>query len=322
MGKLIKKGISLIITGLVLAIAVAGALGFYLYWARMQASKLPQKLPESCPAVVMDVANSSMHSVFVVFAGDMSNDYIYIIVLNTSSTGAPLPPQASVSAPINSYFSQLSSQDIARYTSSPTGFDMIFSGVLPTSSSYTLNNLTFAYVTQTPWYSQLQQNNYYAFQFIFTASPKTSAVYSFRLTAVGAYEILVIDAIRGYIINRTGYYTQNTADLKQVNTPVALNVPLYISNIYTIIVRQVIWYQQVVDQQTPYLWLDIGSYTASQPLAGYQPATYITLSNYFTSYKTDIIVVPGDVKGSSRALQVNGLPLYWVCRGYIAPVQR
>jgi len=252
----------------------------------------------------------------------MSNDYIYIIVLNTSSTGAPLPPQASVSAPINSYFSQLSSQDIARYTSSPTGFDMIFSGALPTSSSYTLNNLTFAYVAQTPWYSQLQQNNYYAFQFIFTASPKKSAVYSFRLQAVGAYEILVVDAVRGYVINRTGYYTSNTADLKQTNREVVLNAPLYVGNIYSIIIRQVIWYQNVVDRESPYLWLSVGSYTASQPLAGYQPATYTTLSNYFTSYKTDIIVVPGDVKGSSRALQVNGLPLYWVCRGYIAPVQR
>jgi hypothetical protein len=322
MGKLIKKGISPIIAGLVLAIVVAGALGFYLYWARTQASRLPMKPPESCPAVVMDVANSSMHSVFVVFAGDMSNDYIYIIVLNTSSTGAPLPPQAVVSSPINAYFNQLSPQDIAKLTSSPTGFDMIFSGALPTSSSYTLNNLTFAYVTQTPWYSQLQQNNYYAFQFTFTASPKKSAVYSFRLQAVGAYEILVIDAVRGYVINRTGYYTSNTADLKQANALVTLNVPMYTGNIYTIIVRQVIWYQQVVDRQTPYLWLDIGSYTASQPLAGYQPATYTTLSNYFTSYKTDIIAVPGDVKGSSRALQVNGLPLYWVCRGYIAPVQR
>jgi hypothetical protein len=322
MGKLIKKGISPIIAGLILAIVVAGALGFYLYWARTQASKLPQKPPESCPAVVMDVANSSMHSVFVAFTDDMTDDYIYIIVLNTSSTGAPIPPQAAVSAPINTYFSQLSAQDVARYTSSPTGFDMIFSSSLPTSSSYTLNNLTFAYVTQTPWYPQLQQNNYYAFQFTFTASPKTSAVYSFKLQAVGAYEILVVDAVRGYIINRTGYYTSNTADLKQVNTPIVLNVPLYTGNIYSIIIRQVIWYQNVVDQQSPYLWLDIGSYTASQPLAGYQLATYTILSSYFTSYKTDIIVVPGDAKGSSRALQINEFPLYWVCRGYIAPVQR
>jgi hypothetical protein len=270
----------------------------------------------------MDVANSSMHSVFVVFADDMSNDYIYIVVLNTSSTGAPPPPQAVVSSPINAYFNQLSPQDIAKLTSSPTGFDMIFSNALPTSSSYTLNNLTLVYITQTPWYPQLQQNNYYAFQFIFTASPKTSAVYSFKLQGVGAYEVLVVDAVRGYIVNRTGYYTSNTADLKQVNKPVVLNVPLYTGNIYSIIIRQVIWYQNVVDQQSPYLWLSIGSYTASQPLAGYQPATYTTLSSYFTSYKTDIIVVPGDAKGSSRALQINGFSLYWVCRGYIAPVQR
>jgi len=322
MGNVLRKGVSPIVAGLILAIVVAGALGFYLYWARTQASRLPMKPPESCPAVVMDVANSSMHSVFVAFAGDMSNDYIYIIVLNTSSAGAPLPPQAAVSAPINTQFSKLSAQDVARLTSSPTGFDMIFSNALPTSSSYTINNLTFAYVTQTPWYPQLQQNNYYAFQFTFTASPKTNAVYSFKLQGVGAYEVLVVDAVRGYVINRTGYYTSNTADLKQVNKEVVLNAPLYTGNIYTIIVRQVIWYQNVVDQQSPYLWLSIGSYTASQPVAVYLPATYLVLSSYFTSYRTDIVVVPGDVKGSSRALQVNGIPLYWVCRGYVAPVQR
>jgi len=322
MGNVLRKGISPIVAGLILAIVVAGALGFYLYWARTQASKLPQKPPEPCPATVMDVANASTHSIFVAFSGDMTDDFIYIIVLNTSNTGAPLPPQASVSAPINTYFNQLSSQDVARYTSSPTGFDMLFSGALPTSSSYTLNNLTFAYVTQTPWYSQLQQNNYYAFQFTFTATPKKSAVYSFQLQAVGAYEILVVDAVRGTIINRTGYYISNTADLKQVNKPVTLNVVLYTGNIYTIIVRQVIWYQKVVDQQSPYLWLSIGSYTASQPLSGYQPATYQILSNYFTAYSTSIVIVPGDVKGSSRVVQVNGMPLYWVCRGFIAAVQR
>jgi len=322
MGNVLRKGISPIVAGLILAIVVAGALGFYLYWARTQASKLPMKPPEPCPAVVMDVANASTHSIFVAFAGDMTDDFIYIIVLNTSNTGAPLPPQASVSAPINTYFNQLSPQDVARYTSSPTGFDMLFSGALPTSSSYTLSNLTFAYVTKTPWYSQLQQNNYYAFQFTFTATPKKSAIYSFQLQGVGAYEILVVDAVRGYIINRTGYYTGNTADLKQVNKQIVLNVPLYTGNIYTIVVRQVIWYQKVVDQQTPYLWLSIGSYTASQPSVNYQPATYQTLSNYFTAYRTDIVIVPGDVKGSSRVVQVNGLPLYWVCRGFIAPVQR
>ena len=317
-----RKGISPIVAGLILAIVVAGALGFYLYWARTQATRLPQQPPEPCPAVVMDVANASMHNIFVAFTGDMANDFIYIIVLNTSSAGTPLPPQASVSAPINTYFNQLSSQDVARYTSSPTGFDMLFSGALPTSSSYTLNNLTFAYVTKTPWYPQLQQNNYYAFQFTFTASPKKSAVYSFQLQGVGAYEILVVDAVRGTIINRTGYYTGNTADLKQVNKQIVLNVPLYTGNIYAIVVRQVIWYQSVVNQQTPYLWLSIGSYTASQPLSGYQPATYQTLSTYFTAYSTSIVVVPGDVKGSSRVVQVNGVPLYWVCRGFIAAVQR
>jgi hypothetical protein len=318
---LLRKAISNLVAGLVLSIVLASALGFYLYWVRMQTKKLPQQPPEPCPATVMTVVNSSINSLFIVFTGDMSNEYLFIVVINTSQ-GAPAPPQAVVSSPINAYFNQLSPQDIAKLTSSPTGFDMIFSGALPSQTSYSVNNLTFSTVRQTPWYSQLQQNNYYAFQFIFTASPKTSAMYSFRLTAVGAYEILVIDVIRGYIINRTGYYTQNTADLKHVNTPVTLNVPLYISSIYTIIVRQVIWYQQVVDQQSPYLWLEISSYIASQQSSSYSPTTFAVLSNYFTAYVTDVIAVPGQSKGYTHSFTINGIPLYWVCRGYIAPIQR
>jgi len=318
---LIQKGISTLVVGLILAIITASALGLYLYWARTQTSSLLQQPLQPCPVIVMVAYNGSYSNIFIVFTGDMrSDEYVHIIVFNASSKTSLLL-QATFSS-ISMYFDKLSIEDIAKLTSSSTGFNMIFSQAIPTEVMYTMNNLTFSTVKQTPFYGLLQQNNYYAFQSMFTVSPNTSAKYIFKLTAVGAYEIIVIDAIKGIIINRTGYYTSSTADLKQVNNPIILTAPLYKGIIYSVIVRQVILYQNVVDQQSPYLWLEISMPIALQFSTNYLPATSTTLNKLFVGYSTDVITVPGNKKGYVHKVSLNDIPLYWVCRGFIVPIQR
>ena len=312
-----RKAISSLVAGLVIAVVLASGLGFYIYWARQQVTRLPQRLPEPCPATVVALQNGSVYSLFAVFLGEMSGEQLYVIVINTSPS-TPQPPQAGFSN-INIYLESLKPEDVAKLTSSPTGFDMLFSQALPSESSYTVSNLTLVSVRQAPFYSQLQHNSYYAVQFLFAASPKATAVHFFRLTAVGAFEILVTDAIGGYVVNRTGFYTSNPADLKQVNGPVVLATPLRQGGVYTIVVRQVVWYQQVVDYQTPYLWLELST-DATSP--GFAPATPTTLSNYFTAYTVDVVAVPGRPRGYAYSTVVRGIPVYWACRGFVAPVQR
>jgi hypothetical protein len=138
--------LSTLVAGVLVAIVLAGAVGFYVYWSRSQASRLPSKPLEPCPIVAQGVQNASSHALFIVFNGDMgSNETVFVVV--AKFTGSP-PSIAWEYFPVS---------DRPDWTDSYYGFEGFYSTNNPSASGFT-NRVFFNDVSEMPYVNTLPQS--------------------------------------------------------------------------------------------------------------------------------------------------------------------
>jgi hypothetical protein len=285
--------VSTLVVGVLVAIVLAGAVGFYVHWARSQASRLPSKLLEPCPLVVQGVQNASSHVLFVVFNGDMgSNETVFVVV--AKFTGSP-PSIAWEYFPVS---------DRPGWTDSYYGFESFYSTNNPSASGFT-NRVFFNDISEMPYVNTLSRSpqNYFAMRYTLAVSPRSTGNYTFTIECIGACDLLVVDALTGASKPVVGVYTKSWSSQVSSNTSAT---SLYAGRVYAIVARHASWTQnstlRVYINGTPLMDVNI-------PLLAY-------------GLDVNVLAIPGQRGNTIYSTTLDSIPLYYSCRGYIGVVQR
>jgi len=290
-----ERGLSPVVASAILALAVAAGLAYVVYWARGQTSSAPQQLQEPCPVVVQTLRNSTSHLLHAVFTGDMGGEVLYVVVGRLSATAPTIYWE---------YFGTWTGERPS-WADTKYGFDGFYSSTPPQASG-TTDRVYFTSRSQMPGpvpSLPSDPQRYFAVRYTVVLSPKASATYALTLKCVGACDLLVSDAVTGATALVASLYGRNWDSSVRVN---ATTYPLYTGRIYTVIVRHVSY------TQSSYLELSING----------QPATLSNLQATFYGYETEVLAIPGQGRGVVYTTLVDGAPLVWVCRGFVAPVMR
>jgi len=291
----LRRGLSPVVASAILAVAVAAGLAYVVYWAREQASSLPQQLLQPCPVVVQAVRNGSSYLLFAVFNGDMRGEVVYVVVGRVSAEAPTIYWE---------YFGSWTGERPA-WADTKYGFDGFFSST-PAQASGTTDRVYFTSVASMPGpVSSLPRDphRYFAMRYTVVLSPRSSGAYTFTLRCVGACDLLAADALTGAGTLVVSNYGRAWGSDVRTNTS---TYPLHTGRVYALVVRHVSW------TQSSYLELSING----------QPVTLAYLSNSFYGYVAEVVGIPGQGRGSAYVTLVEGVPLVWACRGFVAPVMR
>jgi len=286
-------GLSTLVAGVLVAIVLAGAVGFYVHWSRSQASRLPSKPLEPCPVVVQGVQNASSHALFVVFNGDMgSNETVFVVV--AKFTGSP-PSIAWEYFPVS---------DRPGWTDSYYGFEGFYSTNNPSASGFT-NRVFFNDISEMPYVNTLPRSsqNYFAMRYTLAVSPRSTGNYTFTIECIGACDLLVVDALTGASKPVVGVYTKSWSSQVSSNTSAT---SLYAGRVYAIVARHASWARnstlRVYINGVPLIYINI-------PLLAY-------------GLDANVLAIPGQRKGTVYSTTLDSIPLYYSCRGFIGVVER
>jgi hypothetical protein len=281
--------LSNLVVGLLLAVVVAGVVGYAVYYAGSQASRVPSTASTPCRVLVEAVQNGTSYLVYTVYQGSGSSPPVHLVSASFSGS----PSIAWQYYPVSSTPS---------WTNSYTGFEQFFSTSNPTASGST-SSVYYSSSSQEPYVSGLPSGTYFAMAFTTAVAPFSSGMHNFTLQCNGACDMVLIDTLTGGVSLLVGLYGPASSTQVASNYTVA---PLYAGRVYTITVRQA--------SQTPgsvlYAYID-GN-----------PLNTTSLQSFSYGISTQVITIQPQQPGVVYAMTLQAVPLYYTCKGSVYTVER